>query len=307
MWSNQLKKSIALVFTTLFVVAWSMPAQAQDDMADVQITATEVAEGVYMLEGRGGNIGVSVGTDGAFIIDDQFAPLTERILAAVAELSDQPVRFVVNTHWHGDHTGGNENMGEAGAIIVAHENVRERMSTEQFNAAFDRTTPPAPEGAWPVVTFTDAITFHWNGDDIHVLHVEPAHTDGDAVIHFANANVVHMGDTYFNGFYPYIDVSSGGTLDGIITAADRVLALADDDTKIIPGHGPLSNKAELQAYHDMLVGVRDNVQNLIADGTDRQALIDAKPTADFDDEWGGGFMQPDVWVGILYDAVAGGE
>lgn len=302
-----LKELGSLALTVLLVVAWTMPAQAQDDMADVQIKTTEVAEGVYMLEGRGGNIGVSVGEDGAFVIDDQFAPLTERILAAVAELSDQPVRFVVNTHWHGDHTGGNENMGEAGAIIVAHENVRARMSTEQFNATFDRTTLPAPEGAWPVVTFTDQVTFHWNGDDIHVLHQEPAHTDGDAVIHFANANVVHMGDTYFNGFYPYIDVSSGGSLDGMIAVADRVLGLADDDTQIIPGHGPLSSKAELQAYRDMLNSVRDNVRTLIADGADRQALINAKPTADFDEQWGGGFMQPDVWVGILYDSVSGDE
>ena len=300
-----LQKSGALALIVLLIAA--VPAQAQDDMAEVQITTTEVAEGVYMLEGRGGNIGVSVGADGAFMIDDQYAPLTERIRSAIADLTDHPVRFVVNTHWHGDHTGGNENLGEAGAIIVAHENVRERMSTEQFNAAFDRTTPPSPEGAWPVITFTDAVTFHWNGDDIHVMHVDPAHTDGDAIIHFANANVVHMGDTYFNGFYPYIDVSSGGTLDGIIAAADRVLDLSDDETKIIPGHGSLSNKAELQAYRDMLNSVRDTVRTLIADGADRQALINAKPTADFDEQWGGGFMQPDVWVGILYDAVAGDE
>lgn len=305
MWSNQPGKSAALIM--LLVAVWTLPAQAQDDMPDVQITATEVTDGIYMLEGRGGNIGVSVGEDGAFMIDDQYAPLTERIRSAIGELTDHPVRFVVNTHWHGDHTGGNENMGDAGAIIVAHESVRERMSTEQFNAAFDRTTPPSPEGAWPVITFTDAVTFHWNGDDLHIMHVEPAHTDGDAVIHFANANVFHMGDTYFNGFYPYIDVSSGGTLDGMIAATDQVLAMANDDTKIIPGHGPLSNKAELQAYRDMLVGVRGNVRTLISDGADRQALINAKPTADFDEQWGGGFMQPDVWVGILYDAVAGSE
>ncbi|MFQ6045306.1 MAG: MBL fold metallo-hydrolase [Gemmatimonadales bacterium] len=281
-------------------------ALAQQEMEDVQITTTAVAPGVYMLQGRGGNLGLSVGDDGAFLVDDQYAPLTEKILTAIGEVTDKPVRFVINTHWHGDHTGGNENMGKAGAIIVAHENVRYRMSSEQFLEAFNNRVPPSPPAALPVITFTDAITFHWNGDDIHVFHVHPAHTDGDAIIHFTRSNVIHMGDTYFNGMYPFIDVSTGGTIHGIIAAADQVLALTDAETKIIPGHGPLSNAEELTVYRDMLIEVRNRVAKLIAEGKTRDEVIAAKPTADLDATWGGGFMQPDVWVGLVYDGMMEG-
>ncbi len=289
---------------TLAFVALVPCAFAQQNFDNVQIEVIEVAEGVYMLRGSGGNLGLSVGDDGAFLIDDQFAPLTEKILAAVATVSDKPVRFVVNTHWHGDHTGGNENMGAAGAVLVAHENVRARMSVEQFMKAFDRTVPASPPGALPVITFTDAITFHWNGDDLHVFHVDPAHTDGDAIIHFKGANAVHMGDTYFSGMYPFIDVGSGGSIDGMIAAADKVLAMIDDATKIIPGHGSLSNKAELHAYRDMLATARDRIHALISEGKSQEEVVAAKPTSDLDAEWGGGFMQPDVWVGIVYASMA---
>lgn len=288
----------ALAIST--VVAVPLAAQQQED---VQIQTVPVAEGVYMLMGRGGNIGVSVGDDGAFLVDDQFAPLTQKIEAAVRALTDHPIRFVINTHWHADHTGGNENLGKAGAIIVAHENVRKRMSVEQFIEAFNSRTPPAPPQALPVITFTDAVTFHWNGDDIRVFHVNPAHTDGDAIIHFTTGNAVHMGDTYFNGTYPFIDVSSGGTLDGMIAAIDRVLGLADGNTKIIPGHGSLSNRAELRTYREMLAEVGRRLRRLIADGKTKAEVVAAKPTRDLDATWGGGFMQPDQWVGLVYDAM----
>jgi glyoxylase-like metal-dependent hydrolase (beta-lactamase superfamily II) len=289
---------------TLFLFLFNVSAAfAQQNFDEVRIETIPVADGLFMLVGSGGNIGLSVGADGAFLIDDQYAPLTEKIKAAVAAQTDQPVRFVVNTHWHGDHTGGNEHMGETGAIIVAHENVRKRMSTEQFLQAFGRRTPPSPPGALPVITFTDAVTFHWNGDDIRVFHVAPAHTDGDAVIHFRKANVIHAGDTYFNGMYPFIDTSTGGSLDGMIAAADMILALADDETKIIPGHGPLSNKAELIAYRDMLATVGARIRELVEAGKTRDEVIAAHPTADLDATWGKGFLQPDVWVGIVYDAV----
>jgi glyoxylase-like metal-dependent hydrolase (beta-lactamase superfamily II) len=279
------------------------PARAQQDFSTVEIETIPVADGVFMLVGAGGNIGLSVGDDGAYLIDDQYAPMTDKIRAAVAAQTNAPVRFVVNTHWHGDHTGGNEAFGEAGALIVAHENVRERMSADQFIEAFGSTVPASPAAALPVLTFTDAVTFHWNGDEIRVLHVAPAHTDGDAIIHFVGADVLHTGDTYFNGMYPFIDVSSGGRIDGVIAAADRMLALAGADTQIIPGHGPLSNRVELQAYRDVLATVRDRIGKLIADGMDRDAVVAAKPTADLDATWGGGFMKPDAWVGIVYDAI----
>ncbi len=302
-WKRTRRRPARLAAAALMLAALATPAQAQQDMANVQIQTVPVAEGVYMLVGQGGNIGLSVGEDGAFVVDDQYAPLTEKILAAVAELSEAPVRFVVNTHWHGDHTGGNENMGQAGALIVAHENVRKRMSVEQFIKAFNAQVPPSPEAALPVLTFTDAVTFHWNDEDIHVFHVASAHTDGDAVIHFQRANALHMGDTYFNGFYPFIDASTGGSLDGMIATAEHVLAMVDDETKIIPGHGPLSNKAELHAYRDVLATVRDRVHRLIGEGKSRDEVVAAKPTADFDEAWGDGFLKPDAWVGIVYDAM----
>ena len=292
------------LFFALLILAGTTPAAlAQQNFDNVQIEVVDVAEGVYMLVGSGGNIGVSAGDDGVFVIDDQYAPLTEKILAAIGTVSDQPVRFVVNTHWHGDHTGGNENMGAAGAVVVAHENVRARMSVDQFIEAFGRTVPASPPGALPVITFTNALTFHWNGDDLHTFHVEHAHTDGDAIIHFKASNVVHMGDTYFNGMYPFIDVSSGGGIDGMIAAADKVLAMIDDQTKIIPGHGPLSNKAELTAYRDMLATARGHIHALVSQGKSKEETVAAKPTSTLDAQWGGGFMQPDVWVGLVYDSL----
>ncbi len=273
----------------------------------VTIEALPVADGLYMLTGQGGNIGVSVGDDGVFMVDDQFAPLTEQILAAVGKLSDRPVRFLANTHWHGDHTGGNENLGRAGVLIVAHANVRERMSTEQFMEAFGRKVPPSPPEALPVVTFADSVTFHWNGDELHVFHVPHAHTDGDAIIHFKRSNAFHMGDTFFKGSYPFIDHSSGGSIHGVIAAAHAVLERADDDTKIIPGHGTLATPADLRAYVGMLETVRDGIQPMIDAGKSRDEVVAAKPTAKLDGDWGKGFMRPDMWVGIVYESMLGDD
>ncbi len=274
-------------------------AHAQD-FENVRIETVEVTKGVHMLMGRGGNIGVSSGADGVFLVDDQFAPLTDKIRAAIREFSSGPVRFVINTHWHADHTGGNENLGAAGVLIVAHDNVRKRMSVDQFMKAFDVTVDAAPEKALPVVTFSRDVTFHLNEEEIHAFHVENAHTDGDAIIHFRTGNAIHMGDTYFNGMYPFIDVQSGGSIDGMIKAAENVLVIVDANTKIIPGHGPLSNREELQAYRDMLIGVRDAVKREIGQGKTEEQVIAAKPTASFDGKWGGGVMAPERFTGILY-------
>lgn len=284
----------------LALAAVAPPVHAQDRDA-VEIQTTQLAPGLYMLVGRGGNIAVSAGEDGVFLVDDQYAPLTEKIRAAIREFSDGPIRFVLNTHWHGDHTGGNENLGEAGALIVAHDNVRRRMSVEQFLEAFDMKVDPSPPAALPVVTFSQDVTFHLNGDEIHAVHVERAHTDGDVIVYFRAANVVHVGDVYFNGFYPFVDVSSGGSIDGVIAAARQVLELIGDDTQVIPGHGPLSNKAELQEYHDAMVEIREAVAGLIASGLSRDEVIAARPTERWDERWGGGFLKPEQFVGILYD------
>lgn len=296
-----------LVTTFAFVLALApvaspVPAQ-QQDFSDVQITREKVADGVWMLVGAGGNLGLSAGEDGAFLIDDQFAPLTEKIRASVAEVTDQPIRFLLNTHWHYDHTGGNENFGEAGVLIVAHDNVRERMSVDQFIEAFDREIPASPEAALPVVTFNDEVTFHLNGDTIRAFHVPPAHTDGDSIIHFQEADVVHMGDVFFNGGYPFIDLSSGGSVDGVLAAVNRVLAMTDADTRFIPGHGPLGSRQDLVAYRDMLQEVRARVAALVAEGKSLGEVQTAKPTEDLDETWGGGFIDGEGIVGIVYGSL----
>ena len=251
----------------------------------VQVRAVPVAGAVHMLQGAGGNIGLVVGDDAVFVVDVQFAPLTPKVLAAIKSVTPQPVRFVLNTHWHFDHTGGNENMGKAGALIFAHENVRRRMSKDQFIEALNRTEPASPRGALPVVTFTDTVSFHLNGDSIVVFHVAPAHTDGDAVVLFTRANVVHTGDLFVSAGFPFVDRSSGGSIHGIIAAAERILAATNAGTRIIPGHGPLADRARLQAYHDMLVVVRDRMRKEIAAKHTIEQVLASAITAEYDASW----------------------
>ena len=274
-------------------------SQAQQNFDKVEIKTEKLSPTTYVLFGAGGNIGVSVGDDALFIIDDQYAPVNPKILAALKLLTDKPVKFVFNTHWHGDHTGGNEKMGNAGALIVAHDNVRKRMSTEQFIAHFKSKTPPSPKAALPVVTFSTDVTFHINGDEVFGFHVPNAHTDGDIVVQFKKSNVIHMGDTFFNGWYPFIDVSSGGSPEGVIAAADRVLALADENTKIIPGHGPVSNKADLKNYRDMLATVTGRIKALLKQGKKLDEIKAAKPSAEFDEKWGKAFISPNAFTEML--------
>jgi glyoxylase-like metal-dependent hydrolase (beta-lactamase superfamily II) len=276
-------------------------AQQPPDPDKVEVKTTAVAGSVSMLEGEGGNIGVSVGDDGVFIVDDEFAVLAPKIKAALARLSPKPVRFVFNTHWHGDHTGANEAMATAGAIIVAHDNVRKRLSTAQFMEFLNQVVPPSPPKALPVITFNDEVSFHLNGDDIHVLHVPNAHTDGDAIVYFTKADVVHMGDVFFtNGSYPLIDFSTGGTIDGYIAALEKMLGVIGQKTKIIPGHGHLSDKAALQRTHDMVKDIRDAVAKLAAGGKSLAQVIAAHPTARWDAEWGHGYIKPEMFVTMIY-------
>ena len=270
----------------------SAPAVAQQDYSKVEIKTTKLTDTAYMMTGAGGNLGLSVGEDAVFVIDDQFAPLSEKITAAVAQLTRKPVRFIVNTHWHFDHTGGNENFANAGAIIVAHDNVRKRMNSEQFIEFLRMTEKPAPRAALPVVTFAAGLTLHLNGDEIRVIHMARAHTDGDALVHFTRSDVIHMGDIYFNGFYPFIDTSSGGTIDGVIAAVDHAIAITTDATKVIPGHGPLSNRAELRVYRDMLATISARIKKMLAEGKKIEEITASNVSADFDEKWGKGFIKP---------------
>lgn len=275
-----------LLVGVLMIVA--SPCAAQTNYDTIQVKTIPITTNVYMLQGAGGNIGVSVGSDAVFVIDDQFAPLTKKILAAIAELTPNPVRFVVNTHWHSDHTGGNENLGQAGAIIYAHENVRRRMTAGQFIDALNSRVEPAPPGALPVVTFKDAVTFHINGDSVTTVHVAPAHTDGDVIIHFTKANVIHMGDTFHNAGLPFVDLSSGGSIHGIIAAADKVLAMSNAQTRIIPGHGPLADRARLKMYRDMVVALRDRVRTLISTGKTADQVVELNIGAPYAKDFPGG-------------------
>lgn len=284
----------------LLLALLALPAAAQD-FSTVEVVATPVADGVYSLKGAGGNIGLVVGRQGAFLIDDQYAPLAPKIQAAVRGVTDQPVRFVLNTHWHGDHTGGNEAMAAAGALVVAHENVRKRMSTDQFVAAFDRQVPASPEAALPVVTFSDRTGFHLGGHTLEAVHIPAAHTDGDAVVRLVEADVIHTGDIVFSGLYPVVDYSSGGSLKGMADATERLLAMAGPRTRFIPGHGPaVVDRKALEDYLHMLRTVHARLEALIAEGKSLEQVLAARPTAEFDAAWGGGFLKPDRWVEINY-------
>ncbi len=290
------------IFTRSMLVVCALlfgTAHAQQNFDKVEIKTEKLSATTYVLFGAGGNIGVSAGEDALFIIDDQYAPVNPKIVAALKQISDKPVKFVLNTHWHGDHTGGNEIMGKAGGLIVAHDNVRKRMSAEQFIALFKSKVAPSPKVALPVVTFSTDVTFHINGDEVYGFHVPKAHTDGDTVVHFRKSNVIHMGDTFFSGMYPFIDGSSGGSPEGIVAAADRVLAIADDSTKIIPGHGPVSNKADLKSYRDMIAAVSVRVKALVKEGKKVEEILAVNPSAQFDEKWGKGFINPRGFIEML--------
>ncbi len=287
----------------LLPLCLAVPAAAQD-FSQVQVRTQALGEGLYMLSGAGGNVGLSVGPDSVFMIDDDFAPMAPKLKAAVAALTNRPVQFLLNTHFHFDHTGGNEAFGQTGAVIVAHDNVRRRMSTEQLISFIGARQAASPRIALPVVTVPGEVKLHVNGDEVHAFHVPAAHTDGDLIVRFMKANVVHMGDTFFNGMYPFIDASSGGSPDGVIAAYDRVLALADAQTKIIPGHGPLAAKAELQAMRDMLATVTARIKAARQAGQSNEQIAAAKPAAEFDARYGGGFIKAEQFVQMMLGAIA---
>ena len=296
--------ALAVAALTSAALGFAPWAQAQQDFSKVEIKAEKLNATTWMLVGAGGNIGLSVGEDAVFMIDDQFAPLAPKIKAAVARITPKPLQFVMNTHFHFDHTGGNEALGKDGAWIVAHDNVRKRMSSDQVMSFIGARQPASAQSGLPVITVAGSMSFHINGDEVHAFHVPGAHTDGDLIVHFRKGDIVHMGDVYFNGFYPFIDFGSGGTADGVIAAVDRVLALATDQTKIIPGHGPLASKADLQTYRDLLATVTQRIKQLRREGRTDEQIRAAKPAADFDARYGGGFIKPEQFVQMMLGAIA---
>lgn len=288
------------------LAAAAAPAAAQQDFSKVEIRADKLSDTVWMLTGAGGNMGLCAGADAVFLIDDQFAPLAPKIKAAIARITPRPVQFLLNTHFHFDHTGGNEAFGGDGALIVAHDNVRRRMSTDQLISLAGSTNAQkaSPKVALPVVTVPGEIRFHINGEEVHAFHVPRAHTDGDLVVHFRGSDVIHMGDVFFNGWYPFIDGGSGGTPGGVIAAYDRVLALAGEKTRIIPGHGPLATRADLAASRTMLATVVQRVQDLKRAGRSDAEVRAAQVTAEFDARYGGGFIKPEAFVQQVLDLLS---
>lgn len=279
-------------------------ARAQQPPPPEKLETQKLADGLWVVSGAGGNVTLMVGPGGVLLVDDKLAPATGELKKAIAAVTPKPVRFVFNTHWHGDHTGGNAVFGGEGAVIVAHENVRKRLSTKQLVALMNKEVPASPEPALPVITFADSLAFHLNGDDLEIVHVEPAHTDGDSIIHFKKADVIVMGDTYFSMGYPFIDTSSGGSVDGYVKAADRVLAIAEPSTKIVPGHGPVTDRQKLRVFRDMIATIRDRIKKLAAEGKTLAEVQAARPSADYDATWGKAFIGGPPFVETIYKEVA---
>ncbi len=291
---------VGLLLLPLYTLAKEGASHSKSDYNNVEIKSFHLNNGIYMVTGKGGNIGLCIGQDGVFMIDDQFAPLSDKITNVIKALSKKPVRFLINTHWHADHTGGNEKFSNFDTLIVAHDNVRERLKSGQFIKAFNKHIPPYPDNALPVVTFDQSMTFHYNNEKIKVIHFPNAHTDGDCMILFRNANVLHTGDIFFNGIYPFIDESSNGSIGGIIAAIDHIIPFINKSTKIIPGHGPLGDFADLISYQKMLKTVQVRIRLGIKNGQSLKQIISQKPLSDLNEKWGGGFLSEERFIGIVY-------
>ncbi len=278
----------------------SLPIAKQT--APVPVTTTDLGSGIYMLQGRGGNVGVLVGGDGVFVIDAQYADMTPGLLQAITDIGGDKPRFLLNTHWHGDHTGGNAGMTEAGATIIAHQGVRDRVSRDITREFFGQqnTTPAAPPEAWPVITFGDSMTLHLNGQTIHLIHLPEAHTDGDTFVWFEEANIIHTGDVLFNGMYPFVDITSGGTFDGYIAGLERILSLSDENTQIIPGHGGLAARADVESTIAMLNEVVAALAVELDAGKSLEDTIAAAPLSDWSETWGNGFMNEGRFTTLIY-------
>jgi glyoxylase-like metal-dependent hydrolase (beta-lactamase superfamily II) len=284
----------------------AMQANAQTDFSNVEMKTTDLGHRTYMIEGSGGNITAAVGNDGVIMIDGEFAPLHDKIKAAVASVSKEPIRYVVNTHYHGDHTGGNEGFAKEGIVVTAHENVGKRMGAGTTNGLTGAKTPPAPQGAIPGRTYSNEMMLSVQGREAALKHIDNAHTDGDTYVYFADANVLSTGDIVTLGArYPNIDFANGGNIAGMIAGTDVFLRLADNETKIVPGHGPLTDRVGVASYRDMLVTARDRIAKLVADGKSLEDAIAAKPFADIGAKIGANEQQNADFVRVIYHSLRG--
>lgn len=270
---------------------------------NIQIASTKVKENIFFLEGRGGNIGVLLGDDGALIIDDQFAQLSDKIKSAVKEISGKEITYVMNTHYHGDHTGGNENFKNSGATIIGHSNVRERLGITFENVALRRTMQAKPESYWPDVTFSSDSSFSLYGEEINLVYLPEAHTDGDALVYFKTSNIIHAGDCFVRYGFPYIDISAGGTIDGIISAHEKILSIADENTVIMPGHGKLAGINDVKEVLTMLKESKEIVSKAKDEGIKLGDLIAQKPLDKYHERWSGNFINSDLFVQLIYESL----
>lgn len=285
------------------MAALAVAVAQQPNYDTVRIRPVLVSNNLYFLKGSGGNIGVLIGNDGTLMIDDQFAPLSNKINGAIKTLSPGEIKFLINTHIHGDHTGGNDNFKKMGITILAQDQVRERMTKETVNRQNEKV-PPRAKDALPDITFADKLNVHINDEDIELIHFDPGHTDGDVIVHFKKANVYHMGDMFVTYGYPFIDVSSGGSVNGMIAALDKILALMDDQAKVIPGHGELSTKADVKVFRDRLADIRDQVAAALKKGKKKEDLPNLGITDKYDAEWGKGFLKGKDFVMLVADNIA---
>ncbi len=282
-------------------------AKAQQNFDTVKIRPLKVTDQIYMLKGSGGNIGLLTGSDGLLMIDDQYAPLSVKINEAIKSISQSPIRFLVNTHIHGDHTGGNDNFSKQGITLIGHDQVRERMKKEQVNKRMNRTTPPREKDALPIVTFPDRMNLHLNDEEIELIHLDRGHTDGDVAIYFKKANVIHMGDAFVRYGYPFIDTSSGGSINGFVSSLDKLLMMIDDQTKVIPGHGELATKADIKILRDQIADIRDQVAKALKKGKKAEEISALGITDKYDEKLGKGFLKGKDFVALIAESLSEGK